>query len=52
MIGIHYYVRHDWNSLLCDYHNNKLLLGNYTKEYLPNADYYIQYLNDYNKILL
>lgn len=38
-------LRHDWNSLISN--NRSLELRHYTDEYFPNADTYVQYLNDY-----
>ena len=42
-------LRHDWNSLLSDYHNHNLLLKQYTNKYYPNANSYVKYLNNYCK---
>ncbi|MCB0595373.1 MAG: NAD(P)-binding domain-containing protein [Lewinellaceae bacterium] len=39
-------LRWDWNSLLCDH--DGLLFKNYSKEYLPNADILVDYLNDFS----
>lgn len=38
-------LRWDWNSLLCDH--DGLLFKNYSKDYLPNADVLVDYLNDF-----
>ena len=38
-------LRWDWNSLLGD--NDQLLFKHYTKDYFPNADDLVKYLQDY-----
>ncbi|XP_030840170.1 FAD-dependent oxidoreductase domain-containing protein 2 [Strongylocentrotus purpuratus] len=38
-------MRHDWNSLLSD--DESLLMKHYSKEFFPDADTYVKYLNDY-----
>lgn len=38
-------MRHDWNSLLSD--DESLLMKHYSKEFFPDADTYVRYLNDY-----
>ncbi|XP_041473338.1 FAD-dependent oxidoreductase domain-containing protein 2-like [Lytechinus variegatus] len=38
-------MRHDWNSLLSD--DETLLMKHYSKEFFPDADIYVKYLNDY-----
>ncbi|XP_072167909.1 FAD-dependent oxidoreductase domain-containing protein 2-like [Diadema setosum] len=38
-------MRHDWNSLLSD--DESLLMRHYSKEFFPDADSYVRYLNDY-----
>ena len=40
-------LRFDWNSLLCD--KDELLFKEYSKEYFPNADLFVDYLNDFAK---
>jgi cation diffusion facilitator CzcD-associated flavoprotein CzcO len=41
-------LRHDWNSLISD--NPDLLMTKYTKDYYPDQNDYIRYLNDYAKV--
>ncbi|XP_068672051.1 FAD-dependent oxidoreductase domain-containing protein 2-like [Montipora foliosa] len=38
-------MRHDWNSLLSD--DESLLMTRYTKQFFPDADILVKYLNDY-----
>ncbi|EDV20869.1 uncharacterized protein TRIADDRAFT_31061 [Trichoplax adhaerens] len=38
-------LRHDWNSLLSK--NQSFLMSQYSREYYPNADKLVEYLNDY-----
>ncbi|TCI85718.1 NAD(P)-binding domain-containing protein [Tenacibaculum sp. M341] len=38
-------LRFDWNSLLCD--KDELLFKEYSTEYFPNADLFVDYLNDF-----
>ena len=40
-------LRHDWNSLLTDYHKDHLLFKNYSKAYYPSADSLLEYLKEY-----
>ena len=40
-------LRMDWNSLLSD--RNELTFPNYSKQYFPNADDLVKYLEDYSK---
>ncbi|ODS22990.1 hypothetical protein AB835_11135 [Candidatus Endobugula sertula] len=37
-------LRYDWNSLICD---DGFSFSEYTTDYFPNADDYVQYLGDY-----
>ncbi|XP_015768238.1 PREDICTED: FAD-dependent oxidoreductase domain-containing protein 2-like [Acropora digitifera] len=44
-------MRHDWNSLLSD--DESLLMTRYSKQFFPDADILVKYLNDYaNKLNL
>ncbi|XP_022795419.1 FAD-dependent oxidoreductase domain-containing protein 2-like [Stylophora pistillata] len=38
-------MRHDWNSLLSD--DESLLMTKYSKQFFPDADILVRYLNDY-----
>ena len=38
-------LRHDWNSLLSD--DDSLLFKNYSKDFFPNADTMVHYLDDF-----
>ncbi|KAJ7382594.1 FAD-dependent oxidoreductase domain-containing protein 2 [Desmophyllum pertusum] len=38
-------MRHDWNSLLSD--DESLLMTRYSKQFFPDADILVKYLNDY-----
>ncbi|XP_078495699.1 FAD-dependent oxidoreductase domain-containing protein 2 [Ciona intestinalis] len=38
-------MRHDWNSLISN--DDSLKFGKYSKEFYPNADSLLEYLNDY-----
>eukprot|EP00730_Choanoeca_flexa_P001479 TRINITY_DN10652_c0_g1_i5.p1 TRINITY_DN10652_c0_g1~~TRINITY_DN10652_c0_g1_i5.p1 ORF type:complete len:585 (+),score=160.19 TRINITY_DN10652_c0_g1_i5:143-1897(+) len=40
-----YNLRHDWNSLISD--NRMRRFTNYTRDFWPHADVYLQYLKDY-----
>ena len=41
--------RHDWNSILSD--NPDMVVGQYSKDYYPNASDYVKYLRDYGKMV-
>lgn len=41
-------LRHDWNSLLCD--NQVLSFKKYSTEYFPNADHFVEYLNEFAQL--
>ena len=40
-------LRFDWNSILDDEGNDKLLFKNYSRRYFPPADEFVRYLGDY-----
>ena len=42
-------LRHDWNSLLSDYHNHSFLLKKFTTDYYPDANKFVKYLDSYCK---
>eukprot|EP00058_Branchiostoma_floridae_P010972 XP_002596460.1 hypothetical protein BRAFLDRAFT_103224 [Branchiostoma floridae] len=44
-----YNMRHDWNSLLSD--DETLRMTQYSEEFFPSADIYVQYLNDFARKL-